>query len=86
MELDFSKIKSKDDFMEWFSHNFKFPSYFGGNWDAVYDCLRDLNDSKVIYVKNKKMVYSNTDYDLFVKIIEDFNNIDKIKITLVESV
>lgn len=35
--------------------SFQFPEYFGWNWDAVYDCLRDLEwlsaDHHVLIVK-----------------------------------
>jgi RNAse (barnase) inhibitor barstar len=36
-------IKDKKDLFNLFSTKLKFPSYFGNNWDALYDCLMDLN-------------------------------------------
>ncbi|PIS02508.1 MAG: hypothetical protein COT85_04910 [Chlamydiae bacterium CG10_big_fil_rev_8_21_14_0_10_42_34] len=35
-------INSKDELFEIFSSNLQFPTYFGKNWDAFYDCLCDL--------------------------------------------
>ena len=42
IELNFQKILTKSDLMIWFKNNFKFPDYFGQNWDAVIDCLGDF--------------------------------------------
>jgi hypothetical protein len=36
-------IRTKDDLFERLAAKLEFPQYFGGNWDAVQDCLRDLS-------------------------------------------
>jgi len=84
MILDFQKVTSKKDFMVWLSRNFNFPGYFGHNWDAVWDCLRDLEESKTINVLNIDKIYSQPDYLVFKDLINDFNKERKIKITLIE--
>jgi hypothetical protein len=36
-----------------------FPDYFGGNWDALQDCLRDLS-----WISNRKVVVVHSDLPL----------------------
>ena len=85
MTLDFIKIQSKKDFMEWFNYNLNFPDYFGHNWDDVSDCLiNGLKENLTITVLNKNKLYSESDYTIFKELIEDFNKERKIKITLTE--
>ncbi|WP_068469972.1 barstar family protein [Candidatus Protochlamydia phocaeensis] len=36
-------IREKSELFNLFSTQLEFPLYFGANWDALYDCLRDLN-------------------------------------------
>jgi hypothetical protein len=40
--LDGAKIPDKAALMPAIAAAFRFPSYFGGNWDALLDCLRSL--------------------------------------------
>jgi len=35
-------IESKSDLMEALFGALKFPDYFGGNWDALWECICDL--------------------------------------------
>jgi len=43
-ELDGKPIRSRDDLLRGLATAMEFPNYFGMNWDAVIDCLRDLAD------------------------------------------
>ena len=36
-------IKSKTDLINALSSVLRFPDYFGGNWDAFEECIRDLS-------------------------------------------
>ena len=38
-----TNINGKEDLLKELSAKLNFPDYFGFNWDALYDCLRDLN-------------------------------------------
>lgn len=38
-----NNIKNKETFLKEFSEKFRFPEYFGFNWDAFSDCITDLS-------------------------------------------
>ena len=41
--IDIGRVHDKDDFLERISKAMRFPDWFGRNWDALADCLRDLS-------------------------------------------
>lgn len=43
--IDGEAARDKAGLMDQIGPAFKFPSYFGKNWDALLDCLRSLPDS-----------------------------------------
>lgn len=53
--LDFSGCRYPDDIHERIKLAFGFPNYYGANWDALWDCLRDfaLSESEKRTVKVK---------------------------------
>ena len=46
-----SGISSEGQLFNELNNKIKFPDYFGFNWNAVYDCLRDFH-----WIKQKKIV------------------------------
>lgn len=34
---------TSDELLRYLSQELSFPAYFGGNWDALFDCLCDFN-------------------------------------------
>lgn len=46
-----SGITTKSELLDWFGRILMFPNYYGANWDAFDECLRDLS-----WVKQKKIV------------------------------
>lgn len=42
-ELDGSAIRSKDQLLRLLGNALRFPAYYGVNWDALEECLRDLD-------------------------------------------
>ena len=41
--LDGAAAATRAGFFQELARALRFPDYFGHNWDAVYDCLTDLN-------------------------------------------
>ncbi len=41
--IDIGHAHDKKDFLNDVSKAMKFPDWFGGNWDALADCLKDLS-------------------------------------------
>ena len=41
--IDGSIVKNKADFLQAVAHTMAFPKHFGSNWDALEDCLTDLD-------------------------------------------
>ena len=40
--IDGSRVRNKAQFLEECERSYRFPAYFGHNWDALADCLADL--------------------------------------------
>ena len=55
-------------FLEEFARGLDFPDYFGGNWDALEDCLRDLEwlsaEAFVLIITNAEQVLKNSPGEL----------------------
>ena len=43
LSFNLSNIKSKHQFLRKIQEFFEFPDYFGGGFDALNDCMRDLS-------------------------------------------
>ncbi len=41
--LDGAEMTDKTQLMQEFAAVLNFPEYFGGNWDALHDCLKDVS-------------------------------------------
>jgi len=41
--IDFRDCRERDDALDRFAQALRFPDWFGGNWDALADCLSDLS-------------------------------------------
>lgn len=52
-------IRSKAELLAALASAGHFPDYFGGNWDALQDCLRDLS-----WISNRKVVVVHSDLPL----------------------
>lgn len=53
-------IRSKEELLAALARVGKFPEYFGGNWDALLDSLRDFG-----WVREKQIVIVHSDVPLY---------------------
>lgn len=63
-------ISSEDQVCELYEKGLNFPSYFGKNWDALADCLRDLEfeEERNIQIIHKDIPFTNSPRDRFIYI------------------
>jgi RNAse (barnase) inhibitor barstar len=54
-----AEVRSKSDLLAVLASAGHFPDYFGSNWDALQDCLRDLS-----WIGNRKVVIVHSDLPL----------------------
>jgi hypothetical protein len=58
-------MRSKAELLAALADAGHFPDYFGGNWDALLDCLRDLS-----WISNRKVVMVHSDLPLHGNLVE----------------
>jgi RNAse (barnase) inhibitor barstar len=73
--IDGEAARDKAGLMDAVAPAFRFPAYFGKNWDALLDCLRSLPDELpakgyVLCVRNSSAFLSSSEKDM-----EDFADI-----------
>lgn len=73
--IDGALVPDKAALMEALASAFRFPAYFGKNWDALLDCLRSLPEELpsggyALVIKNSGRFLSSSPKDL-----EDFSDI-----------
>ena len=67
-------ISSKADLLALFSRGLSFPATFGGNWDALYDCLCDLSwiqGKQVVITHEGVPSLSRTDLQAYLGVLGD---------------
>ena len=57
--LDGKKITSKEQLHKILARELGFPEWYGGNLDALYDCLTDIRESAGIHVLHSDALYEN---------------------------
>jgi RNAse (barnase) inhibitor barstar len=69
------ELRSKEDLLQELAEKARFPSYFGKNWDALYDCLNDLSwieGSKLVLVQASSLDYlSDHDIRTYLSILKE---------------
>ncbi|KKS44326.1 MAG: hypothetical protein A2986_00860 [Candidatus Jacksonbacteria bacterium RIFCSPLOWO2_01_FULL_44_13] len=55
-----SDIKDKEDLFQVYSEKLLLPGYFGKNWDALDECIGDLN-----WLNYKRIILMHTDWPLY---------------------
>lgn len=83
--LDGTELKSKAELFRRLSQAMKFPDYFGSNWDALEECLNDLEwlpaKGYIIQLKNADTFMKScpSDFEVFTQIVESASSSWKIK-------
>jgi ribonuclease inhibitor len=51
LEIDVTRVDTQAQLHELLAEKLGFPDYYGGNWDAFNDCVRDIEGPLVVRVK-----------------------------------
>ena len=54
IHIDLSSVENKQALFGVFASNFSFPTYFGNNWDALFDMMSSLDPTAEIFHNMKK--------------------------------
>lgn len=69
--LDARKLKEKQEAHDYLARMLSLPAYYGRNLDALYDCLTDMKDCRVVLLHHKKATLSGTYGAKIVKVLEE---------------
>jgi RNAse (barnase) inhibitor barstar len=68
-------IRTKDELLKSLAYSMEFPNYFGHNWDALEECLTDLEwlpaKGYILLFSHPKNFINNSsaDFDTFIEIV-----------------
>lgn len=75
--LDFKSCKYYFDIHKELKEKFKFPDYYGNNWAALWDCMREFFNSKLtIEIYGFGYIEKRFGKDVY-KMIDIFNDLQK---------
>ena len=69
-----SGVIGKKDLLKQLSDKLEFPNYFGLNWDALFDCLRDLHwieQQKIILVHDDLPKLIENEFKIYLDVLVD---------------
>jgi RNAse (barnase) inhibitor barstar len=87
VEIDVGRISSREELHRLLSNTFHFPEYYGNNWDAFDECIRDVEVPSIIQIKGIERLRSHLprEAELLSKCFQDFaqeSNNPKIKVSI----
>ena len=53
--LDALRLQSRDEAHKYLREALGFPEYYGGNLDALHECLTELDDTEIEFVNAEKV-------------------------------
>jgi len=73
IEIDCSLVKNEADFHNLLADKLAFPNFYGKNLDALYDILRERDESMlVVFMNSSNLKPALGDrYEKFIKVLED---------------
>lgn len=80
IEVNLGAIKSENHYIKKMADIFSFPSYFGGNLDALDECMRDLSwfpEEKIFVEINNIERLKNKNIKLYLHIKDDIEFIEE---------
>jgi hypothetical protein len=73
LEVPPTGLSDKRALLDWYAQALDLPDYFGGNWDALEECLRDLSwineRSVVLYHRAVPLESSPHDQKVYVQVL-----------------
>lgn len=69
--LDARKLKERRTAHEYLAEMLSLPDYYGKNLDALYDCLTEVQDCRVVLLHAKEAALSGTYGEKIVKVLEE---------------
>ena len=69
--MDAGRLKDRCPAHEYLAEMFSFPAYYGKNLDALYDCLMDLCDCRIVMLHLKDAEISDTYGEKIISVLED---------------
>jgi len=73
IQLDPHRITNKQDMAAYMRENLDLPDYFGGNLDALYDCLSEYTEDVVFTIDRmalREITFSGYSYRVL-RVLED---------------
>ncbi|WP_119313424.1 barstar family protein [Calidithermus terrae] len=67
-------LDTKDKLLNALAETLQFPGYFGFNWDALNDCLKDFNwlsQRRILLIHEDQTLLSGKDLTTYISILED---------------
>jgi RNAse (barnase) inhibitor barstar len=67
-------ISTKRILLEALAHVLVFPAYFGSNWDALFDCLRDfswIEEQVIVLVHSDLPALPERELKIYVRLLRD---------------